>query len=74
MVMRPSVTTVMVGRHLVSIERLERLRWRVSVDGKLFATFCSEGRARAGGRHEARRLDFAATAGDEGGARGPHRL
>jgi hypothetical protein len=60
--MRSQVTTVKVGRHEVSIERLEQLRWRVSVDGRRFATFCTEGRARAAGRHEARRLDFAAEA------------
>jgi hypothetical protein len=52
--------TVAVGRHMVSIERLEQLRWRVSVDGQRFATFCSESRARAAGRLEARRLDLTA--------------
>jgi len=52
--------TVAVGRHTVSIERLEPLRWRVSVDGRRFATFCSESRARAAGRREARRLDYPA--------------
>jgi hypothetical protein len=51
--------TVVVGKHTVSIERLERLRWRVSVDGQRFATFCTESRARAAGRLEARRLDHA---------------
>ncbi len=53
-------TTVSVGKHTVFIERLEKLRWRVTVDGRRFATFCSESRARAAGRLEARRLDFAA--------------
>ena len=51
--------TVVVGRHSFTIERLERLRWRVTVDGRRFATFCSESRARAAGRFEARRLDHA---------------
>jgi hypothetical protein len=46
--------------HVVRIERLERLRWRVSVDGRRLFTFCSEARARDAGRLEARRLDFAA--------------
>ena len=55
--------TVAVGKHVVSIERLERLRWRVSVDGRRFATFCSESRARAAGRFEARRLDHEAHGG-----------
>jgi len=55
--MLPAVITVEVGKHTVHIEKLERLRWRVSVDGKRFATFCSESRARAAGRFEARRLD-----------------
>jgi hypothetical protein len=45
---------------MVSVERLEKLRWRVSVDGRRLATFCSESRARAAGRLEARRLNFAA--------------
>ncbi len=44
--------------HVVTLECLERLRWRVSVDGRRLATFCSESRARAAGRTEARRLDF----------------
>jgi hypothetical protein len=45
----------------VTIDRLERNRWRVTVDGRLLATFCSESRARAAGRIEARRLDFVAS-------------
>ncbi len=44
----------------MTIERLEKLRWQVIVDGQRFASFCSESRARAAGRREARRLDFAA--------------
>jgi hypothetical protein len=55
--MKPTSFTVAIGKHLVLIEKLEPLRFRVSVDGKRFATFCSESRARAAGRHEARRLD-----------------
>ena len=55
--MTPAAITVAIGKHTVLIEKLERLRWRVSVDGKRFATFCSESRARAAGRFEARRLD-----------------
>ncbi len=49
-----------VRSHVVGIERLEKLRWRVTVDGRPFFTFCSEARARDAGRLEARRLDFAA--------------
>jgi hypothetical protein len=51
-----------VRTHVVRIERLERLRWRVSVDGQRLFTFCSESRARCAGRLEARRLDFVAAA------------
>jgi hypothetical protein len=61
--MGSALKTVLVGRHTVSIERLERLRWRVAVDGRSFATFCTESRARAAGRLEARRLDFPACPG-----------
>lgn len=49
-----------VRTHVVGIERLEKLRWRVTVDGRRLFTFCSEARARDAGRLEARRLDFAA--------------
>jgi hypothetical protein len=51
---------VKVRTHVVAIERLERTRWRVSVDGKRLYTFCTEARARDAGRLEARRLDYAA--------------
>jgi len=51
------VITVDVGKHRVVIERLEKLRWLVSVDGRRHAIYCSESRARAAGRREARRLD-----------------
>ena len=50
-----------IRSHVVGIERLERLRWRVSVDGRRLFTFCSESRARDAGRLEARRLDFVAS-------------
>jgi hypothetical protein len=49
-----------VRTHVVGIERLERTRWRVSVDGRRLFTFCTEARARDAGRLEARRLDFVA--------------
>jgi hypothetical protein len=49
-----------VRSHVVRIERLEKLRWRVTVDGRRFLTFCSETRARDAGRLEARRLDLVA--------------
>lgn len=62
-------TEMRVRTHVVGIERIERLRWRVSVDGKRLFTFCSEARARDAGRLEARRLDFAAA--DLAGRRRP---
>lgn len=52
--------TFVVRTHTVIIERLEKLRWVVILDGRRFASFCSESRARAAGRREARRLDIAA--------------
>jgi hypothetical protein len=55
-----SYSEMKVRGHVVGIERLEKLRWRVSVDGRRFLTFCSEARARDAGRLEARRLDFVA--------------
>jgi hypothetical protein len=66
--MSSSAMTLAVGTHTVAIERLERQRWRVSVDGRRFASFCTESRARAAGRMEARRLDFTPTPGDGEGA------
>jgi hypothetical protein len=53
-----SYTELKVRTHVVGIERLEKYRWRVSVDGRRLFTFCSEARARNAGRLEARRLDF----------------
>jgi hypothetical protein len=58
--MSSTYTEMRVRSHVVGIERLERLRWRVSVDGRRLFTFCSEARARDAGRLEARRLDFVA--------------
>jgi hypothetical protein len=58
--MAPSTTSFAVRSHLVSIEQLERQRWRVSVDGRRLSIYCTESRARAAGRVEARRLDFVA--------------
>jgi hypothetical protein len=57
----PARTTFAVRTHSVTLECLEKHRWRVSVDGRLLASFCSESRARAAGRTEARRLDFIAS-------------
>ena len=45
----PARTTFAVRTHSVTLERLEKCRWRVSVDGRLLASFCSESRARAAG-------------------------
>ncbi len=50
-----------VKGHVVGVERLEPLRWRVSVDGRPLFTFCSEARARQAGALEARRLDMVAS-------------
>jgi len=58
---QPARTTFSVRSHLVTLECLEKHRWRVSVDGQLVASFCSESRARAAGRTEARRRDFVAS-------------
>jgi hypothetical protein len=56
----PARCTFAVRTHVVGIEQLEKNRFRVTVDGHPFASFCSESRARAAGRLEARRLDFLA--------------
>jgi len=58
--MSTSYSEMKVRTHVVGIERLEKYRWRVSVDGHRLFTFCSEARAREAGRLEARRLDFVA--------------
>jgi hypothetical protein len=58
--MPANYSEIRVRTHVVGIERLERQRWRVSVDGRRLFTFCSEARARDAGKREARRLDFVA--------------
>lgn len=60
--MSAAYTEIRVRAHTVGIERLEKLRWRVSVDGHRLFVFCSEARARSAGKLEARRLDLAAAA------------
>lgn len=55
--------TFAVQGHVVGVERLDTHRWRVSVDGRRIASFCSEGRARAAGKAEARRLELVALDG-----------
>ena len=45
------------GNHVVLVEQTEKLRWRVSVDGRPLFTFCSKSRALEAGRLEARLLD-----------------
>ena len=67
--MPESYSEMRVRTHVVGIERLEKNRWRVSVDGRRLFTFCSESRARDAGRLEARRLDFVAE--DRAHPRGP---
>ena len=59
--MTAAYTERKVRSHVVGIERLEPLRWRVSVDGRRLFTFCSEVRARQAGALEARRLDMVAS-------------
>ena len=58
--MNPARASFSVRAHVVSIEQIEKNRYVVTVDGQRFASFCSESRARAAGRLEARRLDFVA--------------
>jgi hypothetical protein len=67
--MSASYSELRVRTHVVGIERLDKYRWRVSVDGRRLFTFCSEARARNAGRLEARRLDFVAQ--DQAHPRGP---
>lgn len=68
--MAAAYTEMKVRSHVIGIERLEKLRWRVIVDGRPLFTFCSEARARDAGRLEARRLDYAAA--DAARLRTPH--
>lgn len=49
-----------VRGHVVAIERVDTHRWRVTVDGRPLASFCTESRARAAGTSEARRLELVA--------------
>jgi hypothetical protein len=56
--MNPPRASFAVRAHVVDIEQIEKNRYVVTVDGQRFASFCSESRARAAGRLEARRLDF----------------
>ncbi len=58
--MTGTYTETRVRTHVIGIERIEKLRWRVTVDGRRLFTFCSESRAREAGRLEARRLDYEA--------------
>jgi hypothetical protein len=58
--MNPPRASFSVRTHLVAIEQIEKNRYVVTVDGRRFASFCSESRARSAGRNEARRLDFLA--------------
>lgn len=58
--MNPPRASFLVRTHVVGIEQMEKNRYLVTVDGQRFASFCSESRARAAGRHEARRLDLVA--------------
>lgn len=58
--MHPARDTFEVRTHVVFIEQVDVRRWRVSVDGRMLASFCSESRARTAGRNEARRLDLVA--------------
>ncbi len=45
-----------VGAHQIQLERVDKQLWKVTIDGRRYATFCSESRARAAGRAEAKRL------------------
>jgi hypothetical protein len=49
-----------VRARLVGVEQVDDDRFLVTIDGRRFASFCSESRARAAGRSEARRLDLVA--------------
>lgn len=70
--MSSAYSELRVRNHVIGIERLERLRWRVTVDGRRLFTFCSEARARGAGRLEAGRLDYALAPGARG-SRPPRR-
>jgi hypothetical protein len=59
--MHPARISFEVRTHQVAIERVDARRWRVTVDGRMLASFSSESRARSAGRVEARRLDLLAS-------------
>ncbi len=71
--MRTSRESFEVRSHVVGIERVDTNRYRVSVDGRRLASFCSESRARAAGRLEAARLEFVAREARDGGRAGVRR-
>ncbi len=48
-----------VKNHLVELVRVDAKQWRVVIDGKNYATFCSESRARVAGRTAAQFMAFA---------------
>jgi len=48
-----------VKSHLVELMRVDAKQWRVVIDGKNYATFCSESRARVAGRTAAQFMAFA---------------
>jgi hypothetical protein len=58
--MAPAYTERKIKGHVVGVERLEPLRWRVTVDGLRLFTFCTRERAQQAGAIEARRLDMVA--------------
>ncbi len=58
--MNPPRASFSFRTHVVGIEQLEKNRYVVTIDGRRFASFCSESRARSAGRLEARRLDLVA--------------
>ena len=55
-VIENTIAAFVVDSHQVEIERLDKQLWRVKIDGRRYATFCTESRARTAGRAEARRL------------------
>jgi len=49
-----------VRARLVGVEQVDDDRFLVTIDGRRFASFCSESRARAAGRSQAPRRDLVA--------------
>jgi hypothetical protein len=64
--MKAVLSTHSIRGHLIGIERVDTHRWRVTIDGRPLASFCTEGRARAAGNAEARRLALVAREGRPG--------